>query len=321
MTGELFLFVYRGCSMLPTFEDEDRLIVERYSSIEEIQVGDVVTFGYIGDIVKNVVHRVISVDIPGNEIITKGDNNPGPDEPLIFEEVFGKVVNATRPARVEKLVIYNQYSRESREFVKELQRKEAEELAGIQEELINKVKELENSKEAKKYKKSQTFMDFAEAAADYVENLKKIKENEFSDEGIISIYEPASPVTKQELAQLKVNVLNSPEYIAYKNKSDSLRIKEAESEVEFWKPTMIKIDNKEVRERFERIGSFPVVVLNVPESVDIETGQPVSERKEYLHKPADVQEIKKFENKIKDAIKVTDIKRLPLEKNSVKSIL
>jgi signal peptidase len=292
--------------MLPTFEPGDQLIAANYNSIDEIQVGDIVIYERPTMFDYTVVHRVVSVDFEENEIITQGDNNTEPDEPLVFEEIIGKVVNANRPARVEKFVIYNQYDKESREFIEALQQKEDEELEELKEELKSKQEELESSEEAQNYKDSQILKDFIGFLGDYIENLNETPIEGEEDKEKSEKEEKGKPLpTKQEIKQLKISVLNSPEYIAYRNKSNTLGVREASDKVDFWKPTMIKTDNEEIRERFQQIETFPVAILNIPESFNTKIKQFVPKKQEYMHKPVDKREITAFEEGINSVLRVT----------------
>ena len=58
---------------------------------QDLKVGDIVI--YQRDAASfTIVHRVVQID--GDKIVTKGDNNPGPDTPIIRQNVQGKVVFA-----------------------------------------------------------------------------------------------------------------------------------------------------------------------------------------------------------------------------------
>jgi SOS-response transcriptional repressor LexA len=56
-----------------------------------LQVGDIVIYQRDGTSI-TIVHRVI--EISGDRIVTKGDNNAGPDQPITLGNVQGKVVFA-----------------------------------------------------------------------------------------------------------------------------------------------------------------------------------------------------------------------------------
>jgi len=79
--------------MFPTLRVGDSLNVIAYGN-RKIYPGDVVLFrGYRHD----VVHRVIAVNPDG--IITQGDNNAGPDEPILPENILGHVLSVQRGNR------------------------------------------------------------------------------------------------------------------------------------------------------------------------------------------------------------------------------
>jgi len=72
-------------SMKPVFDKGANGIRVVPKSPEEIQIGDIVTFGK-----ENIVHRVIEkgIDEKGYWFVTKGDNNEFPDEEKIrFEDI------------------------------------------------------------------------------------------------------------------------------------------------------------------------------------------------------------------------------------------
>lgn len=78
-------------SMLPSIEVGDCLIIKK-TNFEDLKEGDIIAYEKKLDkkaIV--VVHRII--DINGNEIITKGDNNQKPDEPIVKSQLVGKIIH------------------------------------------------------------------------------------------------------------------------------------------------------------------------------------------------------------------------------------
>lgn len=86
--------IYNGPSMNPTFVAGDKLIIVTYSSPDEINVGDVVTFRHPFKEI-DVVHRVI--EIKGAVIKTQGDNQKQPDVyDLSNSDIQGKVVEIKR---------------------------------------------------------------------------------------------------------------------------------------------------------------------------------------------------------------------------------
>ena len=70
-------------SMKPTFDTGANGIRIVPSSPEQIEVGDIVTWG------DNIVHRVIQEGIDGEDYwyITKGDNSPSPDNKIRFSDI------------------------------------------------------------------------------------------------------------------------------------------------------------------------------------------------------------------------------------------
>jgi signal peptidase I len=67
-----------GHSMLPTLEGGDLVVIQGVS-INDIQKGDIIVYnGLCSSQGESVIHRVINVTNQG--LITKGDNNPEPDQ-------------------------------------------------------------------------------------------------------------------------------------------------------------------------------------------------------------------------------------------------
>lgn len=93
-----FLFGYRPVyiltgSMEPYMMTNGVCLTKKVDSMDDIAVGDVVTFHIAGDNGKNlnITHRIISID---NGIVnTKGDNNSVSDDlPLTIDNIDAKVV-------------------------------------------------------------------------------------------------------------------------------------------------------------------------------------------------------------------------------------
>ena len=69
---------------------EDTLYVDDYVVVkltQDVKVDDIVTFKNNDEI---ITHRIIEID--DQKIITKGDANPGEDEPITYTDLVGKVV-------------------------------------------------------------------------------------------------------------------------------------------------------------------------------------------------------------------------------------
>ncbi len=71
-------------SMEPNITTNDLIVVK---NTEDYQVDDVVVYQSNGSL---VVHRIIEVD--GDKLITQGDANNVPDEPIEIKQVKGEVV-------------------------------------------------------------------------------------------------------------------------------------------------------------------------------------------------------------------------------------
>lgn len=77
-------------SMRPWIDSDHHTIFVNVTNLDELQVGDVIVFN-VSDSNVSILHRIIEID--GEQIITKGDNNlPRDDYNLTIENVLGKVV-------------------------------------------------------------------------------------------------------------------------------------------------------------------------------------------------------------------------------------
>ncbi len=87
-----------GFSMLPTLEGGDLVVIQNVP-LDQIHVGDIIVYsGLCSTMGESVVHRVVQITSSG--LITKGDNNPQPDQylhqiatgPITQQCLEGKVV-------------------------------------------------------------------------------------------------------------------------------------------------------------------------------------------------------------------------------------
>ncbi len=87
-----------GFSMLPTLEGGDLVVIQNVP-VDQVHVGDIIVYsGLCSAGGESVVHRVIQISSGG--LITKGDNNPEPDQymheiangPITQQCLEGKVV-------------------------------------------------------------------------------------------------------------------------------------------------------------------------------------------------------------------------------------
>lgn len=91
-------------SMKPEFKKGEIIIISKIESIEELEIGKIVTFNYVlkdskGNIIKDKndnnltvknTHRIIDIDLNKKQIRTKGDNNKSNQiETVDFEDVVG----------------------------------------------------------------------------------------------------------------------------------------------------------------------------------------------------------------------------------------
>lgn len=86
------LFKTETGSMTDTIEIGDIVIVKLDKNIKE---EDIITFWQEGSI---VTHRIIEIN--GEEIITKGDNNNSKDKPIKKDDVIGRVVHIIHDVKV-----------------------------------------------------------------------------------------------------------------------------------------------------------------------------------------------------------------------------
>ncbi len=70
---------------------------------ENLKVGDIVIYQRSGSSF-TIVHRIISID--AGTITTKGDNNAGPDQPVVKENLQGKVVFAVPVLGYPRFVLH-----------------------------------------------------------------------------------------------------------------------------------------------------------------------------------------------------------------------
>lgn len=84
-------------SMSPTMEKGDIVVVK--IGEQALGVDDIITFKKDNAI---ITHRIIKID--GESIIAKGDNNNTEDEPVMPDEIIGKVVHIVNNVEVWKRV-------------------------------------------------------------------------------------------------------------------------------------------------------------------------------------------------------------------------
>ena len=102
-TNKPFLFGYAtfyvvSGSMDPTIKVGDVILIERVSSPEDLEKGDIITFhGRGGNLAGKVVtHRIISDGVVNGKITTCGDANHGiADDPITYDDVIGRYVKTS----------------------------------------------------------------------------------------------------------------------------------------------------------------------------------------------------------------------------------
>lgn len=93
LLGAVPLTVLSG-SMEPVLSPGD-LVVTQPVDADEIDIGDVVTFQPVSDDPTLVTHRVVGVQLGGDGttgFITRGDANGTDDDPIVAEQVVGRVI-------------------------------------------------------------------------------------------------------------------------------------------------------------------------------------------------------------------------------------
>lgn len=86
-----YIYTIRTGSMEPAYKVYDVILVKEVPN-EELQVGDVITYGKGNN---TVTHRIISImpnEFGEERITTKGDKNETADQTISYDDVVGKVV-------------------------------------------------------------------------------------------------------------------------------------------------------------------------------------------------------------------------------------
>ena len=91
------IFQIETGSMSKTLEIEDIIIVKLGN--DDINKNDIITFRQDGNL---VTHRLVRTD--GQKYFAKGDNNPTEDEPIVKEDILGKVVFTISDVKIWKSV-------------------------------------------------------------------------------------------------------------------------------------------------------------------------------------------------------------------------
>ena len=181
----LMTFYYTGSSMGPTFNEGDMVDCGRYKDIDDVKTGDIIIVkpeAKIGnrESGKYVVHRVVEIT-KNKKVKTQGDNNSQPDTwELDLEDIQGKIINAETPQRIQKSIIHNQYSKQSRDLCEEIMNENVRQKEELKNNIDNIDKELKNTKEYTALFDSKIWVDYLQAMAD-LQQAEKDKE-----EGLIS---------------------------------------------------------------------------------------------------------------------------------------
>jgi len=93
-----------GHSMLPTLEGGDLVVIQNVP-ISDIHVGDIIVYGSPCSAEgESVVHRVVNITSAG--LITKGDNNPYPDQSVQAEIAVSPITQQCLEGKVIFVVPY-----------------------------------------------------------------------------------------------------------------------------------------------------------------------------------------------------------------------
>ncbi|MHB8218221.1 MAG: S24 family peptidase [Candidatus Sulfotelmatobacter sp.] len=90
-------FAATGWSMLPAVRSGDTLVIDRVTP-NQIQVGDIALIGRDGRL---CAHRVVRLPrgLDDRVWITQGDAMPAPDQPVIEDELLGRVTKIIRAGK------------------------------------------------------------------------------------------------------------------------------------------------------------------------------------------------------------------------------
>ena len=89
-------FSVRGASMLPLIRSGMDSITIVPCSDRTLKAGDIILFRFPESEMKYMLHRIKSISDDGEHIVTMGDGNPGPDRPIIYEDVVGYAIKIRR---------------------------------------------------------------------------------------------------------------------------------------------------------------------------------------------------------------------------------
>ncbi len=93
-----------GFSMLPTLEGGDLVVIQGVA-LSDVHVGDIVVYNNLcSSGGESVVHRVVNITING--LITKGDNNPYPDQSRFANIALSPITEACLEGKVVFVIPY-----------------------------------------------------------------------------------------------------------------------------------------------------------------------------------------------------------------------
>ena len=102
-----------GTSMKPYWDNESLTIIDTCFPVEDLVIGDVITYNGEWDTKINPHHRIVDIDYEKRWVQTQGDNqetNPNPDDFVSFDRIMGKdigVLNVLEDKRIVKKEVIN----------------------------------------------------------------------------------------------------------------------------------------------------------------------------------------------------------------------
>ncbi|OQA16912.1 MAG: Peptidase S24-like protein [bacterium ADurb.Bin363] len=297
---KISFYVGAGYSMSPTIRAGDILQIEE-AAPENIKEGDIIIYQSLSNPGQNIMHRVIKINKDGS-FVTKGDNNTKEDTFFVNDvNLVGKIVEAKRPARIQKYVLYNQYDKDSREFVESLIQQNEQERQNLQTALENAQTALEVSPEYIAYQESSV-KDMFDQAILNCEGLVFAGDEIGED----SVKTPEQIALEEAWESLQ----NSDEYKAYIASEAYNETQRVLVNLQQWEPVRIISDSISTREEFPEVEAFPAVVLDIPELIT-EGARIQPREKKYCNRVKNLTAMASFEAEhVNEIIRTTGAEKL-----------
>jgi signal peptidase I len=314
--ARISFFVGAGYSMNPTIQAGDILQIEE-TDLEHIKEGEVIVFQSLSSPGKYIMHRVTKINTDGS-LTTKGDNNTQEDTvPVSNINLVGKIVEARRPARIQKYVLHNQYDKASREFAEAIIQQNEQEKQSLQLALDDANIAMERSPEYIAYKASP----LKDAYDQTVLDLESTNTTLNVEAETIPVGDQEIPVeipkTPEQIAmEASWQALqDSAEYKAYMASSAYLEAQRALVNIQQWEPVKIIEDSDTTREEFPDVEAFPSAVLDIPELIT-EGARIQPREKKYCNQVESLTAMASFEAEhINEIIRTTGAEKLNISRN------